>query len=632
MACDQRACRVLHPEDIWRRGRRERLPATRASGLQSERRCRQSLQGDRTIGEQAFNSKTQRLRPDQLRSWRWFGPDDLRSFGHRSRLKGLGYADEDYRDRPVVAILNTWSDLNTCHSHFRERAEEVKQGVLQAGGFPAELPVLSLGEMLMKPSTMLYRNLLAMETEEILRCHPVDGVVLMGGCDKTVPALVMGAITADLPAIFLPAGPMLPGRWRSQTLGSGTDAWKYWAERCAGNLCDDAWGQIENGIARSAGTCMTMGTASTMAAVVETLGLSLPTAAATPAVYAEHSRLARATGRRIVDLIWEDVRPSKLLSQGSFDNAVIADLAIGGSTNAVIHLIAMARRAGAELPLDRFDELSRTTPVLANIRPNGPEHLMEDFYNAGGMPALLREVGDLLNLDCPTVAGTTLGENIADAEVIDERVIRRRSNPVSKTGGTFVLRGNLAPNGCVIKPTAADPRLMRHRGPAVAFENYADLKARINDPDLPVTADSVLVLKNGGPLGAPGFPEWGMLPIPEKLLKQGVTDMVRISDARMSGTSYGTCVLHIDPEAAAGGLLALVRDGDPIELDVDRRRIHLDVSDEEIAKRLATHPSPQVPYPRGYGALYAQHVTQAHLGCDFDFLERGPTIPEPDIY
>lgn len=484
----------------------------------------------------------------------------------------------------------------------------------------------------MKPSTMLYRNLLALETEEVLRCHPVDGVVLMGGCDKTVPALLMGAITADLPAIFLPAGPMLPARWRDRTLGSGTDTWLYWNQRCAGNLCDDAWFEIENCIARSAGTCMTMGTASTMASIAEALGTTLPGAAAIPAVLSEHSRLARATGRRIVDMIWEDLKPSRLLTAQSFHNGVVADLAIGGSTNAIIHLIALARRAGVNLTLDRFDELSRSTPVLVNLRPNGDEYLMEDFYSAGGMPALLKRISDLLHLDCQTVTGHTMGEDIAGAEVIDDRVILPRDKPLSPTGGTFVLRGNLAPNGCVIKPTAADPKLLKHRGPAVVFEDYADLKARINDPQLDVTADSVLVLKNAGPLGGPGFPEWGMLPIPNKLLQAGIVDMVRISDARMSGTSYGTCVLHVDPESHVGGPLALVCNGDMIELDVEARRIHLDVSDDELARRGTLWREPPTPYPRGYGTLFAKHVTQAHEGCDFDFLERGETIPDPKIY
>lgn len=571
-------------------------------------------------------------KPEQLRSHRWFGPRDLRSFGHRSRLKGMGYDDQDYRDKPVIAILNTWSDLNTCHSHFRERAEQVKRGVWQAGGFPVEVPVMSLGEMFMKPTTMLYRNLLAMETEEILRCHPVDGAVLMGGCDKTTPGLLMGAISMDLPTIFLPAGPMLTARWGKQTLGSGSDAWKYWDELRAGNLCEDAWLEIENCIARSAGQCMTMGTASTMAIIAEVLGMTLPGAASIPAVLAEHARMATAVGRRIVRMAWEDWKPSEILSARSFDNAVVTDMAIGGSTNAIVHLIAMARRAGFDLPLERFDQISRCTPVLANVRPAGEKYLMEDFYNAGGLGALLLQISDLLHLDCRTVSGRSLGEDIAQAKVIDPDVIRSRDNPVSGEGGTFVLRGNLAPDGCVVKPIAADRRLFGHRGPAVVFEHRGDMKERLNDPELPVTADSVLVLKNAGPQGGPGFPEWGMLPIPDKLLRQGVRDMVRISDARMSGTSYGMCVLHVSPEAFVGGPLALVQDGDMIELDVDARRLELLVDDQQLQRRRAGWQPPAAKYPRGYGQLFTQHVTQAHEGCDFDFLHHGPRIPEPEIY
>ncbi len=572
-----------------------------------------------------------RRSPEQLRSYRWFGPDDLRAFGHRSRLKGMGYADSDYRGKPVIGILNTWSDLNTCHSHFRERAEQIKRGVWQAGGFPVEVPVMSLGEQLMKPTTMLYRNLLAMETEEVLRCHPLDGAVLMGGCDKTTPALLMGAISANIPAIFFPAGPMLTARWGTEKLGSGSDAWKYWAERCAGNLCDDAWCEIENSIARSAGHCMTMGTASTMSSLTETLGMTLPGASSIPAVLAEHQRLAAATGRRSVEIAWENLRPSDILTAESFDNAITADMAIGGSTNAIVHVIALARRAGVPLGMDRFDEISRRTPLIANLRPCG-EHLMEEFYNAGGLRALLAQLGDLLNLDCRTVNGNTLGQNLAGAEVIDSDVIRPRDKPLADSGGTFVLRGNLAPEGCVIKPTAAEPRLLKHRGPAVVFENYPDLKDRLNDEALDVTPDSVIVLKSAGPLGAPGFPEWGMLPIPNKLLRQGVRDMVRISDARMSGTSYGTCVLHVSPESHVGGPLALVRDGDEIELDIASRRLHLHVSDDELSRRRAEWAPPAPKYQRGYGQLFARHVTQAHEGCDFDFLHRGPETPEPDIF
>lgn len=569
--------------------------------------------------------------PSRLRSHRWFGPDDLRSFGHRSRFKGMGLDDQDYENKPIVGVLNTWSEMNTCHSHFRERVQEVKRGVLQAGGFPVEIPVMSLGEMLMKPTTMLYRNLLAMETEEILRCHPIDAAVLMGGCDKTVPAMLMGAISADIPSVFLPAGPMLNAHWRDTTLGSGTDAWKYWAERCAGNLCDGEWKEIENCIARSAGTCMTMGTASTMACIAEALGLTLPGASSIPAVVAEHSRMAVATGRLAVELAWSDRKPSRLLSAGSFVNAMITQLAIGGSTNAIVHLIAMAGRAGLKVSLDDFDAWSRQVPVLANIRPSG-KHLMEDFHRAGGLRALWSGLQGLLDTSAKLVDGRTLADSIAQAQVIDPDVIRTPSNPIVEQGGTCVLRGNLAPNGCVIKASASTARLLQHRGPAVVFENYPDLKKRIHDPDLPVTADSVLVLKNAGPLGAPGFPEWGMLPIPEKLLKTGVRDMVRISDARMSGTSYGTCVLHVSPESRLGGPLAWVQSGDIIELDVPARRISLLVSDEILAERRSQwSPAPEHA-SRGYTWLYTKHVTQADRGCDFDFLEGGDYGKEPDIF
>jgi dihydroxy-acid dehydratase len=566
-----------------------------------------------------------------LRSQRWFGPDDLRSFGHRSRLRQMGYGASEVAGKPVIGILNTWSDLNQCHTHFRERAAEVKRGVWQAGGFPVEIPVMALSEMFMKPTAMFYRNLLALETEETLRCHPIDGVVLMGGCDKTVPGLLMGAITMDLPAIFLPAGPMLAGRWRDVRLGSGTDVWKYWAERQAGCLGDCEWREIEEGIARSPGTCMTMGTASTMAAVTEALGLTLPGASSIPAVHSAHARMAAACGMRIVDMVREDLKPSRLLNADSFDNAIVADMALCGSTNAIIHLIALARRAGVPLTLDRFDAISKQVPVLANLRPAG-EFLMEDFHDAGGLPALLGLLKHHLHLDRPTVTGRTLGENIAGASVLDARVIRPVDQPLDQAGGTFVLRGNLAPEGCVIKPTAADPRLLHHTGPAIVFRDYPDLKRRLDDPALEVTADHVLVLLSGGPQGAPGMPEWGMLPIPRKLLKQGVRDMVRISDARMSGTSYGTCVLHVSPESAVGGPLALVRDGDLIELNVTERRLQLLVPEDELARRRAEWRPPAPAYSRGYGQLFIQQTTQAHEGCDFRFLQRGESIPEPAIY
>ena len=574
----------------------------------------------------------QRPTPRDLRSWKWFGPDDLRSFGHRSRAKQMGYARADWEGKPVIAILNTWSDLSTCHTHFRQRAEQVKRGVWQAGGFPLELPVMSLSESYMKPTSMFYRNLTAMEVEETLRCHPIDGVVLMGGCDKTVPALVMGAASADLPALFLPAGPMLKGSFAGKTLGSGTDAWKYWAERCAGNLGDDDWQAIEDGIARSPGTCMTMGTASTMAAITETLGLTLSGASSIPAVHSAHERMATACGRRVVELVWEDLRPSDILTADAFDNAITIDMALSGSTNAIIHLIAMAGRAGVKLDLDLFDAISRRTPVLANLRPAG-KYLMEDFHDAGGLPAVLWRIRDLLKLGCLTVSGRTLGEDIKDAPVYNDEVILPRASPLSPTGGTFILRGNLAPRGAVIKPTAAESRLLKHRGPALVFRDYPHMKERLADSALAVTADSVLVLQSAGPVGAPGMPEWGMLPIPTKLLKQGVRDMVRITDARMSGTSYGSCVLHVSPESAQGGPLALVEDGDLIELDVEARLLQLHVSDEELARRRARWVAPKKRYKRGYGMLLESHITQADQGCDFTFLHyQDEPIPDPEIH
>jgi dihydroxy-acid dehydratase len=569
--------------------------------------------------------------PDQLRSHRWFGPNDLRSFTHRSRAKQMGYALEDFQGKPVIAVINTWSDLSTCHSHFRTRAEEVKRGVWQAGGFPVELPAMAITETYMKPSPMMYRNFLAMETEELLRSQPVDGAVLMGGCDKTTPGLLMGAITMNLPSIYLPAGPMLRGNWNGQVLGSGSDVWKYWAEKCAGTISDCDWSEMEDGIARSPGHCMTMGTASTMTAIAETLGLTLPGASSIPAVDSNHSRLATKCGRRIVEMVWEDLKPLDILSEGSFENAITADMAIGGSTNAIIHLVALAGRAGLRLDLKKFDELAQRTPMIANIRPSG-KFLMEDFYYAGGLKALLREISDLLNLDCLTVAGTRMGENIQQARVSNSEVIRSLDNPVSAKGGTAILYGNLAPGGAVNKPTAAEPHLLQHTGPAVVFKDYNDLAARINDESLIVDENSVLVLQNAGPLGGPGMPEWGMLPIPQKILVKGVRDMVRISDSRMSGTAYGACVLHVSPESFVGGPLALVRDGDLIELDVANRGLHLHVGDEELARRRSEWRAPERRYERGFGALYAAHVTQAERGCDFDFLHAGAETPEPEIH
>jgi len=567
-----------------------------------------------------------------LRSHRWFGVQDLRSFGHRSRTAQMGYERADYAGKPVIAIINTWSDINHCHTHFRQRAEEVKRGVWQAGGFPLEMPAMALAETMQKPTTMMYRNFLAMETEELLRSYPVDGCVLMGGCDKTTPALVMGASSMNIPAIYLPAGPMLKGHWRGQTLGSGSDTWKYWDELRAGRITQVDWQEIEDGIARSAGTCMTMGTAATMMSLAESLGLSLPGASSIPAVDSNHSRMASLTGRRIVDMVWEDLKPRDILDARAFDNAIVTLMALGGSTNAIVHLVAMAGRAGVKLPLERFNEISAKTPVLANIRPSGKEFLMEDFYYAGGLRALHNELRDLLHLDCRTVNGKTLGENLQGTQIHNDDVIRRRANPIKGSGGIVVLKGNLAPNGAVIKASAASPELLKHTGRAVVFEDYNDMAARIDRDDLDVDASCVLVLKNGGPLGGPGMPEWGMLPVPKKLLRQGVKDMVRVSDSRMSGTSYGTCVLHVAPESFVGGPLALVRNGDPIELDVERRTLEMKVPETELQRRRAAWKQPPRKFERGYGAVFSQHISQADRGCDFDFLEGTAPTPEPEIH
>ncbi|WP_429589438.1 L-arabinonate dehydratase [Variovorax sp. PvP013] len=569
---------------------------------------------------------TSRKTPEDLRSHRWYGVKDLRSFGHRSRTAQMGFSRDDYLGKPVIAILNTWSDMNSCHTHFKQRVEEVKRGVWQAGGFPVEIPAMSLGEAFQKPTTMLYRNLLAMEAEELIRSYPADGVVLMGGCDKTTPGLVMGALANNLPTIFVPAGPMLRGDYKGKVLGSGSDTWKYWAELRAGNITEDDWQDVEDGIARSPGTCMTMGTASTMMSATEALGLTLPGASSIPAPDSRHAMMATHSGKRIVEMVWEDLKPLDFLTAASFDNAVKAVLGLGGSTNAIVHLIAMARRAGVPLDLARFDELARETPVTANLRPGG-KYLMEDFYYAGGLRAFLAGMGDLIDGGQMTCNGRTLGENIAGAEVYDADVIRPRERALLESGGLAVLRGNLAPDGAVIKPAAMEQHLRRHTGAAVVFRNYDDLAARIDLPDLDITKDSVIVLQSAGPQGAPGMPEWGQLPIPQKLLKEGVRDMVRISDARMSGTSYGACVLHVTPESHVGGPLALVRDGDLVTLDVDARRIDMAVSDEEIARRRAEWKKPIPKFGRGYGVMFLKHVQQADSGCDFDFL--APDYVEP---
>jgi len=570
-------------------------------------------------------------KPETLRSYRWFGPDTMRGFSHRSRMLQLGYRKEDFTGRPVIAIVNTWSEINPCHAHLRERAEAVKRGVWQSGGFPVEIPAFSITETYMKPSPMLYRNLLAMDTEESLRSLPIDGAVLMGGCDKTTPGLLMGAISMNLPAIFLPAGPMLRGNWNGKPLGSGTDLWKFWTERCAGNLSETDWTAIESGIARSPGFCMTMGTAATMTALAEAMGMTLPGASSIPAADSNHVRLAIDSGKRIVEMVWEDSTPDHILALSAFRNAITVDMAIGGSTNAIIHLVALARRRGIDLPLSLFDEIARHVPVLANIRPSG-EFLLEDFYYAGGLRALMAQIPDLLDLNCPTVNGKTLGENLDGARVVNHNVIRTREAPLAESGGTAILYGSLAPDGAVIKTVAADARFAQHTGPAVVFNDYSDLEARINRDDLNVTENSVLILRNAGPLGGPGMPEWGMLPIPQKLLRQGIRDMVRISDARMSGTSYGTCVLHVSPESYIGGPLALVEDGDSISLDIPNRRLDILVSEKELESRRKRWTQPISQSNRGYLALYRERVTQAHEGCDFDFLAPGTSPPEPDIF
>ena len=572
-----------------------------------------------------------RKTPQELRSHRWYGLDNLRSSTHRSRSAQLGYGREDYMGKPVIAILNTWNDLSSCHGHFRTRAEEIKRGIWQAGGFPVEMPCFSLSEVFMKPTTMLYRNLLAMEAEEQLRSHPADGAVLMGGCDKTTPALIMGAISMNIPAIYLPAGAMLRGDYRGRILGSGTDVWKYWAELRAGKITECEWRGLEDGIARSFGTCMTMGTASTMMSAAEAMGFTLPGASSIPAPDSRHSQMATQTGRRIVEMVWEDLKPSDFLVAESFDNAIKTVLALSGSTNAVIHLVAMARRAGIPLKMDRFDSLSEQAPVLANIRPAG-EYLMEDFFYAGGLRAMLQEMRSLLATDCLTVNGKSLGENIEGSEIHHPEVIHKLDDPIHPSGGLVILRGNLAPNGAVLKPVAAEPHLLKHQGKAIVFDGYDEMEERIDDPDLDVDADSVLVLRNTGPKGGPGMPEWGQLPIPKKLLRQGVRDMLRISDCRMSGTSYGACVLHVAPESYVGGPLALLRNGDLVQLDVAKRRLDMLVDEEEMERRRAKIEPPKSTLSRGYGHLYLKHIQQADEGCDFDFLNHGAALPDPEIH
>jgi len=569
-----------------------------------------------------------------LRSSRWFSPNDVRSFGHRSRAMQMGLSKEDWDNKPVIGIINTWSEIQPCHMHFKQRVEDVKKGVYQSGGYPIELPAISLAEMYVKPTTMLYRNMLSMEVEELIRSHPIDGVVLMGGCDKTTPALTMGAISLDLPMIFLPAGPMLRGNYKGKYLGSGSDGWKYWDELRAGNITEDDWAEVESGIARSYGHCMTMGTASTMTAIAEAIGLCLPGASSIPAADSNHIRMSSDVGRRIVDMVWEDLKPSKIITKKSVDNAVTVAMAMGCSTNAIIHLIAMARRAGIHLTMDELDKKGREIPLIANIRPSGKEYLMEDFYYAGGILSLMFSLAEKLNLDEITVSGLKLREIISKKETINPDIIRNLNNPIYEEGSLAVLKGNLAPDGCVIKPAACDKKFLKHKGPAIVFDSYQEMKDIIDTDDFEVSENHVLVLRNVGPVGGPGMPEWGMMPIPKKLLKKGVRDMVRISDARMSGTSYGACILHVAPESFVGGPLSLLKTGDIIEVDVNLRKINMLVDDKTLSERKMAIKPPTPKAGRGWLWMYSRHVRQANEGCDFDFLETnfGKSAKEPDIY
>ena len=571
---------------------------------------------------------------EDLRSSRWFSPDDVRSFGHRSRAMQMGYSKEDWEGKPLIGIINTWSDIQPCHSHFKQRVEDVKRGVFQSGGFPIELPAISLAEMYVKPTTMLYRNMLSMEVEELIRSHPIDGVVLMGGCDKTTPALTMGAISVNLPMIFLPAGPMLRGNYKGKYLGSGSDGWKYWDELRAGTITNEDWLDVEAGIARSYGHCMTMGTASTMTAIAEAMGLCLPGASSIPAADSNHIRMSSNVGKRIVNMVWEDLTPSKIITEKSVDNAVTISMAMGCSTNAIIHLIAMARRASINLTMDDLDKKGREVPLIANIRPSGKDYLMEDFFYAGGILALMHQLSSKLNLDEKTVSGKTVRELIVGNKTINEDVIRPLSNPIYEEGSLAVLKGNLAPDGCVIKPAACEKKFLKHKGPAIVFDSYPEMKKLVDSDDLDVTEDHILVLRNVGPVGGPGMPEWGMMPIPKKLLKKGVRDMVRISDARMSGTSYGACILHVAPESYIGGPLSLLETGDIVELDVSQRSINMLVDEDTLSLRRNKIKLSEPKAGRGWLWMYSNHVKQANEGCDFDFLETdfGKSAKEPDIF
>jgi len=569
-----------------------------------------------------------------LRSFRWFAPDNVRSFGHRSRAMQIGYSKEDWHGKPIIGIINTWSDLQPCHIHFKNRIEDVKRGVFQMGGFPVELPSISLAEMYVKPTTMLYRNMLSMEVEELIRSHPIDGVVLMGGCDKTTPALLMGAISNDLPTVFLPAGPMLRGNYKGKFLGSGSDGWKYWAELRAGNISKNDWEEVEMGIARSYGHCMTMGTASTMTAIAEALGFCLPGASSIPAPDSNHIRMSANLGKRIVEMVWEDFKPSRFVTKKSVENAVIIAMAMGCSTNAIIHLIAIARRSGINLTMDKLDEIGKKTPVIANIRPSGEEYLMEDFYYAGGILSLMNQLYTKLNLNEKTITGKIIKDIIKDHPPLDYDIIRSLNNPIYEEGSLAVLKGNLAPDGCVIKPAACEKKFLNHKGPVIVFDSYPDMNKSIDSEQLEVTENHILVLRNVGPVGGPGMPEWGMIPIPKKLLKKGIRDMVRISDARMSGTSYGACILHVAPESFIGGPLSLLETGDIVQINVNKRSINMLVDEKTLNKRKLNLVKNQPKAGRGWLWMYSNHVKQANEGCDFDFLETdfGKTAKEPDIF
>ena len=557
----------------------------------------------------------------ELRSQSWFREPGYYGFARRAWLRSEGFNRDVFDNKPVIGISNSFSELNNCNAHLRQVAEAVKRGVWAAGGFPLEFPTISLGEMFMRPTAMLFRNLMAMDVEESIRANPIDGCVLLCGCDKTTPAQLMGAASADVPAIMVPGGPMLAGQWRNRRLGAGTDGRKLYDLFRTGRLTEEELCEIEGGIARSAGHCTVMGTASTMTSLAEALGMTLPGCANIPAPDSRRMAFAELSGRRIVEMVSEDLSPSRILTPAAFSNAIAVDMAIGGSTNAVIHLAAIAGRLGFDLPLSEFDRISRRVPYIVNVKPSG-EFLMEDLFAAGGIPAVMREILELLDGDCLTVTGKTVRENVERAECHDRGVIRPLAEPLYPQGGTAVLFGNLAPDGAVLKQTAASPRLMQHRGRAHVFENVDEMRAGVDDPQLPVGADTVLVMKNGGPKGAPGMPEWGHIPMPRALLDQGVDDCVRISDARMSGTSFGTVVLHVAPESAVGGPLAAVRTGDEILLDVENRRLELLLSADEIARRLAAFTPPPPHYDRGYGKLFLDHVNQANLGCDFDFLRK----------